>query len=150
MVQTPAGETTPRPRRTPVVTASPTATPLKVCAANPDPASPKLLQVLEPVPEQKVKIPIEVRGWGSNIGVKDVGVTLAVVDAKQNVLQALDLPPQPRTYRVAPPGLDITEFTRPFGADVVINGVKEPTPYCLWVYQETTETGSPRGVVQVP
>ena len=150
VVQTPTGVTTPRPRRTPVVTPSPTPTPLKVCGNNPDPASPKLLQVLEPVPEQSVKVPFEVRGWGSNIGFNDVGVALAVVDEKQNVLQVLDLPPQPRDYRVAPRGLDVTEYTRPFGADIVVPPVKEPTPFCLWAYQETSESGSPRGVVQVP
>ncbi|MDO8615060.1 MAG: hypothetical protein Q7T33_04925 [Dehalococcoidia bacterium] len=147
---TPTGQVTPRPRKTAAPSPTPTASPLKVCATNPDPASPKLLQVGQPLPEQQVKIPFYVSGWGSNIGFQDTGVALSVVDAKQTVLQSLDLPPQPREFRVAPPGLEITDFTRPFGADIVVNNVKEPTPYCLWVYQETTETGQPKGVVQVP
>lgn len=95
-------------------------------------------------------MPFYVRGWGSNIGFQGAGVALAVVDAKQAVTQVLNLPPQPRDFRVAPPGLEVTENTRPFGADIVINGLKEPTPYCLWVYQQTTENGQPKGVVQIP
>jgi len=123
---------------------------LAVCGANPDPASPKLLQVEEPKPEARVKLPIHVRGWGSTIGKDERGVALAVVDAKQTVLQVLDLPPQPRTYRVVPAGIEITEYTRPFAADVVIPDITEPTPICLWIYQETTAEGVPKGVLQVP
>lgn len=147
---TPSGPATPRPRKTATPTPAPSPTQLKVCAANPDPASPKLLQVVDPQPEQQVKMPFYVRGWGSNIGFQGAGVALAVVDAKQAVTQVLNLPPQPRDFRVAPPGLEVTENTRPFGADIVINGLKEPTPYCLWVYQQTTENGQPKGVVQIP
>jgi hypothetical protein len=97
-----------------------------------------------------VKVPFYVRGWGSNIGFENQGVAVAVVNAKQETVQVLDLPPQPRTFRIAPPGLDITEFTRPFGADVVISGLSEPTPFCLWIYQQTDEQGTPKGVVHVP
>lgn len=146
----PSGDVTPRPRRTPIPSESPTPTPLKVCAPNPDPAQANILQVLEPRPEQQVKIPFYVRGWGSNIGFQDQGVAVAVVNAKQETVQVLDLPPQPRTFRVAPAGMEITEFTRPFGADIVIQNIREPTPFCLWVYQQTDERGTPKGVVQVP
>jgi hypothetical protein len=150
VLTSPTGNATPRPRKTVSPTPTASATPLKVCTPNPDPASPQVLQVLEPAPDAQVKSPFHVRGWGSNIGFQDRGVALAVVDAKQNVLQVLDLPPQPRTYRLAPPGLQVTENTKPFAADVVIANVKEPTPYCLWAYQETNESGRPKGVVQVP
>ncbi len=150
VTRTPTGQVTTRPRSTAMPTATPTPSPLSVCSVNPDPASPQLLQVVQPRPDQQVKIPFYVSGWGSNIGFENLGVALAVLDAKETVLQVLDLPPQPREFRVAPPGIQITEYTRPFGADIVINGVEEPTPFCLWVYQETTETGAPKGVVQVP
>ncbi len=146
----PSGDVTPRPRKTPISTSSPTPTPLKVCAPNPDPAQASVLQALQPVPEQQVKVPFYVSGWGSNIGFEDRGVAVALVNAKQEVVQVLDVPPQPRTFRVAPAGLEITEFTRPFGADVVIANLKEPTPFCIWVYQETDEQGTPKGVVQIP
>jgi hypothetical protein len=121
-----------------------------VCAPNPDPAQSNILQVLEPKAEEQVKVPFHVSGWGSNIGFQEQGVAIGIVNAKQETVQVLDVPPQPRTFRVAPPGLEITEFTRPFGADIVLQNIKEPTPFCIWVYQETNEEGVPRGVVQVP
>lgn len=144
------GPATALPRRTATPSAAPTPTPLAVCAPNPDPAQPKVLQIQEPQPEQQVKIPFHVRGWGSNIGQDNRGVALGVVDSKQSVVQVLNLPPQPNTYRLPPPGLERTDNTRPFGADIVIQGITAPTPYCLWIYQETTADGRPRGVVQVP
>jgi hypothetical protein len=146
----PSGDVTPRPRRSPVTTPGPTPTPLKVCAPNPDPATPALLQVFSPGIEERVKIPFHVRGWGSNIGFQGRGVAVAVVNAKQEVTQVLRLPPQPREYRIAPAGMTVTEFTQPFAADVVINGLTEPTPYCLWVYLETDAGGRPKGVLQIP
>jgi len=146
----PTGDVTPRPRRSPVDTPVPTPTPLKVCAPNPDPASPAQLQVLSPGPEERLKVPFHIRGWGSNIGFENRGVALALVNGKQEVTQVLRLPPQPREYRIAPPGLTVTEFTQPFAADLVINGLKEPTAFCLWVYLETDAGGKPKGVIQIP
>jgi hypothetical protein len=149
-IPSPSGSSTPRPVRTAISSESPTVTPLKICASNPDPAAPAILQVLEPLPEARVKVPFHVRGWGSNIGFENRGVALGVVNGKQEVTQVLDLPPQPRDFRIAPNGLQITEFTQPFAADVVINGVTEPTPFCLWIYLEATAEGAPRGVIQIP
>jgi hypothetical protein len=144
------GAPTALPRKTPEPTPGPTPTPLQVCAPNPDPAPTKILQVQEPHPEQQVKIPFHLRGWGSNIGKDNRGVAVGIVDAKQTVVQVLNLPPQPNTYRLPPGDLERNENTRPFAADVVISGVTAPTPYCLWIYQETTPEGRPRGVVQIP
>ena len=62
----------------------------------------------------------------------------------------LDVPPQPRAYRVAPVGLRVSDDTRPFGADVVIANVQLPTRLCLWVYLETDAEGQPKQVVQIP
>jgi hypothetical protein len=147
---TPSGSATPRPRKTPTPSPVPTVTPLQVCAPNPDPAPANVLQVQEPQAGQQVTIPVFVRGWGSTIGQDDRGVVLSVVDARQNNVQTNNLPPQPRDYRVAPHGLDITDFTRPFAADVVLPDVNEPTPYCLWLYLSTDDTGHAKQVVQVP
>ncbi len=143
--------TTPLPRKTSAPTPTPSATPLRVCGPNPDPASPKLLMVEDPKPEARVKIPIEVRGWGSTIGRDDQGVALAMLNAKQELIQPpLEVPPQPRALRVVPAGLEIGEYTRPFAADIVLTDITEPTPICLWIYQETTADGTPKGALQVP
>lgn len=150
VLPSPTVQPTPLPRKTATPTPTPTPTPLAVCGPNPDPVSPKLLQVEEPKPEARVKLPVHVRGWGSTIGRDERGVALAVVDSKQTVLQVLDLPPQPRTYRVVPAGIEVTDFTRPFAADLVLSDITEPTPLCLWIYLETTSEGIPRGVLQVP
>ena len=150
VITTPTSQPTVITRRTPTPTPTPAPTPLKVCAPNPDPAPPSLLQFEDPKPEQQVKVPFYVRGWGSNIGFENRGVALAIVNRKQEVLQVLDLPPQPRTFRRAPDGLEISDYTRPFGADVVIQNITEPTPFCLWAYLEADADGKPKGVVQLP
>ncbi len=152
VITTPSVQSTRITRRTPTPTpsAAATKTPLTVCGSNPDPALPSLLQIQEPVPEQEVKVPFHVRGWGSTVGAQNAGVALAIVNAKQEIVQVLNLPPQPNVYRLPPPGLDVTPDTRPFAADIVIPNIRESTPYCIWVYQETTADGRPKGVVQVP
>jgi hypothetical protein len=147
---TSSGSVTPRAVKTPLPSPTARATPLQVCAPNPDPAPVNVLQIQGPLAGQQVTIPIFVRGWGSTIGLANKGVVLSVVDQKQSVVQTINLPPQPRDYRVPPPGLDITDNTRPFAADIVIADVTEPTPYCLWVYLNTDDQGHARQVVQVP
>ncbi len=130
---------------------SPTPTPEpSICSANPDPAPPSLLQVQNPLPNQRVKNPVEVRGWGSTIGRNDAGVAVAMLDANLQTLQLADVPPQPRAARVPPAGLEITPDTRPFGADLPFGGISVPARVCIWVYLDTAEDGTPRGVVQVP
>ena len=145
-------QSTPSPTRTatPTPSPTPTASPLQVCGPNPDPAPPSVLQVEEPRPQQKVGVPFHIRGWGSSEDFERAGVAIAVVDARQQVLQVLEVPPQPRAYRVAPLGLAITEFARPFAADVLLSDLREPTPICLWIYLETAPDGKPKGVLQVP
>ncbi|MEO8456310.1 MAG: hypothetical protein ABI559_00730 [Chloroflexota bacterium] len=147
---TQTGSTTPRNRRTLTPSPTPSATPLQVCAPNPDPADPKLLQTEEPLPNSQVGVPIFVRGWGSDIIRDNKGVVLAVVDQKQSVVQVNNLPAQPRDYRVPPPGLEVTDFTAPFAADIIINNVNEPTPYCLWIYLNTDDAGHAKQVLQIP
>jgi hypothetical protein len=144
------GSTTPRNRKTLTPSPTPSPTPLQVCGPNPDPAPANVLQIQEPLANAQVGLPIFVRGWGSNIGQDNRGVTLSVVDQKQNAVQSNNLPPQPRDFRVPPPGLDVTDFTRPFAEDVIVTNVNEPTPFCLWVYLSTDDTGHAKQVVQVP
>ena len=134
--------------RTPTPTPSPT--PLVICSPNPDPASPAALQVETPEAEEKTTIPVRVRGWSTNIGEEGKVVFVAIVAQNQMVLQMNEVPPQPREFRVPPPGLGITEFTRPFAIDILLDDVDQKTPYCIWVYQDVDGEGMARGVVQVP
>ncbi len=147
---TSSGSATPRAVKTALPSPTATATPLQVCAPNPDPAPANVLQVQQPLAGQQVTIPVFVRGWGSTIGLANKGVVLSVVDQRQSVVQTINLPPQPRDFRVPPAGLDITDNTRPFAADIVVPDVSEGTPYCLWVYLNTDDTGHAKQVVQVP
>ncbi|HEU4760383.1 MAG TPA: hypothetical protein VFT91_10445 [Dehalococcoidia bacterium] len=148
-ITTPTPQPSPQIIITPTPSPTPTPQPLQVCLPNPDPAPPGLLQVLEPKPEQKVAIPFHIRGWGSTIGFQNAGVAIAVVNDKQEVVQVLSVPPQPRDFRVLPPGMENTDYTRPFGADIVVTDIAGPTAFCIWVYLETAD-GTPKSVVQVP
>ena len=158
-VATPTVE--PEPTLAPVVTPQPTLTaspsptpspaPLQVCGPNPDAAPASLLQVEAPKPEEKVKTPIHVSGWGSTIGQDDKGVAIAILNASQQIIPpVLDVPPQPREFRAPPGGLEITDDTAPFAADVVVPQVTEDTPICIWVYLDTTGDGIAQDVVQIP
>ncbi len=95
-------------------------------------------------------IPVHVRGWSSNIGEEGRVVFVAVVDQEQKVLQMNEVPAQPRDFRLPPVGLGVSDFTRPFAIDILLDDVVEETPYCIWVYQEVDGAGRARGVVQIP
>ena len=150
VISSPDTTATPPPSRTASPTPTPSPTPLAICSPNPDPAAPAVLQVEAPQAEVKTTIPVRVRGWSSNIGEEDKVVFVAVVDQKQIVLQTNKVPPQPREFRVPPSGLEITEFTRPFAIDILLDDIVRETPYCIWVYQDVDEAGKARGVVQIP
>lgn len=150
IISTSEATNTPRPSPTKELSPTPSPTPLEICSPNPDPASPAVLQVEEPKPEDRSTIPIHVRGWSSNIGEEGKVVFVAIVDLEQNVLQMNQVPAQPRQFRLAPPGLTITDFTRPFAIDILLDDVEKDTPYCIWVYQDVDGAGKARGVVQIP
>jgi hypothetical protein len=156
------GVRTPTPTPTPTATPStPTPTPAPtfapaespepvVCTFNDFPAPPELLQVLEPQPEAEVGAPLLVRGWGSTIGFEDKGVAVGLVTADGELVDVLEVPPLEREELEPPEELDDTEFTRPFVAEVPVEGISEPTPFCLWVYLDTTEDGLPVDAIQMP
>lgn len=121
-----------------------------VCGVNPDTAPPSVLQVQEPQPGERVKNPFHVRGWGSEIGKDGGGVIVALVDATGEPLLDKDVSPESRAGRIAAPGLKVTDFTAPFATDILVNGLSTATPFCLWVFLETTSEGFPKQVVQVP
>src|SRR3989304_10275914 len=134
---------TPTPSPTPAPSPTPTVSP-QVCGVNPDPAPASVLQVQEPASGERVKNPVHVRGWGSDIGFANSGVAVALVQANGDPLPPLDVPPQPRAGRVAPSGLKGTDFTSPFGVDLLVSDLRSPTPLCLWVFLETTAEGIPK------
>lgn len=146
---TPTAVPTPTPSPTPSPVPSPTLS-AEVCGANPDPAPVNVLQVQDPQPGERVGNPFHVRGWGSEIGFEASGVAVALVDAKGDPFPPLEVPPQPRAGRVAPAGLNVTDFTSPFGVDMLVSDLRSPTPFCIWVFLETTPEGIPKQVVQVP
>ena len=150
-------EVTTTPTVAPSPTPTRTPTPSNVCGANPDAAPPSLLQVQEPAPEAKVANPFHVRGWGSEIAQDNRGVVVAVINAAGVPLPvggdkdtSKDVPPEPKAGRIAPPGLTTTGHPAPFATDVLLTGLSEQAPFCIWVFTETTEDGRPKSVVQVP
>lgn len=144
---TPVPET-PTPTPTPSPTATPTPSP-DVCGVNPDPAPATVLQVQEPEPGAQVEAPLHVRGWVSDVGGDNRAAIVSLVDAAGNPSPTVDVPPQPRTGRVAAPGLTVTDGTAPFGVDLLVSGISSPTPFCVWVFLEAPE-GNAKHVVQVP
>ncbi len=149
----PVATEAPSPTSTPSPAPSPTPTPTPiqdVCGVNPDPAPPSVLQVQEPQLGERVKDPFHVRGWGSEIGKEGGGVIVALVDATGEPLLDKDVSPESRAGRIAAPGLTVTDFKAPFATDILVNGLSTATPFCLWVFLETTAEGIPKQVVQVP
>lgn len=147
------------PLPTPSPTASPTPSPTPVsdvCGVNPDPAPTSLLQVQEPEPNERVDNPIHIRGWGSEIAKDNRGVVVALIDANGDPLPvegdstSKKVAPESRAGRIAAPGIAITDYTAPFATDILVQGLRAPTPFCVWVFLATTEEGVPTQVVQVP
>jgi len=152
VISSPGATATPPPSRTPPPTPTPSPTPLEICSPNPDPASPAVLQIEAPEAGAKSTLPVRVRGWSSNLGEEDKVVFVAVVDQKQDVLQIEQVPPQPKELRLIPAGLEITDFTRPFAIDILLDedDIVREIPLCIWVYQDVDAEGQARGVVQIP
>jgi hypothetical protein len=143
---TPTGVPSPQPSPSPTPTVTPTPQP--VCGVNPDPALATALQVQEPQANTRVSNPFHLRGWGSDIAGK--GVIVALIDISGEPLPEKDVPAQSRAGRIAPAGLKVTEGTAPFATDILLEGLRAETPYCIWVFLDVTAEGEPRGVLQIP
>ena len=142
---------TPEPTLPPVVvTATPAPTPVpNVCPENPSPAEPNVTVVEEPLPDARLKSPAHVRGWGLGIGFEAEGVHVAVFDAAGESLKEMKGPPLSKEGRTPPPGMEVTEFTAPFGVDIIFN-VNIEQPGCVRVYEISPKDGHVTNVVQVP
>jgi type IV secretory pathway VirB10-like protein len=147
---TPAPTFTPTPPPEPTVTATPAPTPVpNVCPQNPSPSEPNVMVVEEPQPDARLRSPAHVRGWGLGIGFENEGVHVAVFDATGESLKEMKGPPLPKEGRTPPPGMEVNEFTAPFGVDITFD-VDIEQPGCVRVYEISPQDGHLINVVQVP
>lgn len=145
---TPTPTDVPSPQPSPSPTPTVTPTPQPVCGVNPDPAPATALQVQEPQANAKVSNPFHLRGWGSDIAGK--GVIVALIDRNGDPLPEKDVPAASRSGRIAPSGLTVTAGTAPFATDILLEGLRAETAYCIWVFLDVNAEGEPKGVLQVP
>lgn len=130
-----AGAPTPSPSPVPTLSPSPTPVP-DVCLPNPDPATPEF-QVLEaPDPFAEVTSPVTVSG---QINAFESVYQVTIFDAEGN--------PIVETFGVAnQPDIGVIG---PFSSDLIFT-VTEPTPACIWVFEESARDGSDINIGQIP
>ena len=126
-----AGAPTPPPSPSP----SPTPFP-NVCLPNPDPATAEF-QILEaPDPLTAVTSPVTVSG---QVNAFEATYQITIFDAGGA--------PLVETFGTAQqPDIGIIG---PFSSDVTFS-VSEPTPACVWVFEESARDGSPINIGQIP
>ena len=147
---TPAPTPEPTLPPAPTVTATPVPTPVpNICPQNPSPAEPNVMVVEEPQPDARLRSPAHVRGWGLGIGFENEGVHVAVFDATGEPLKEMKGPPLPKEGRTPPSGMEVNEFTAPFGVDITFD-VDIEQPGCVRVYEISPQDGHVVNVVQVP
>ncbi len=128
----PDGET-PTPRETPADT--PTGEP-EVCQPNPDPATPEFQVIDQPSEGDTVTSPVTISGQ-----------VLAFEGTYQIGIFDADGDPIVETFGTAE-AVEIGELG-PFSIDVTFE-VDEPTPACIWVYEQSPRDGSLIHVGQIP
>jgi hypothetical protein len=96
--------------------------------------------VEEPLADARLKSPAHVRGWGLGIGFEAEGVHVAVFDAAGQSLKETKGPPLPKEGRTPPPGMEVNEFTAPFGVDITF-AVDVEQPGCIRVYEISPQDG---------
>ncbi len=127
--------TVPPRTASPTATAAPTPSPTpKVCAPNPDPAKPDIVDVVQPSPGDTVASPLKVAG---KIATFEATFRITIFDAAgTQIADQVAMSAQGQTLA-------------PFSATVPFT-VSTPTPACLWVYENSARDGLPIHVVQVP
>jgi hypothetical protein len=128
---TPPSAVTPSPTPQP----SPTSVP-NVCLTNPDPVTPDMQIVDQPLPFASATSPLTVSG---QIIAFEATYQVAIFDAAGNAIV--------QTFGMSE-AADIGVLS-PFSIDVEFD-VDEPTPACLWVYEASARDGSPINVGQIP
>ena len=132
----PDGET-PTPRETPVETPAdtPTGEP-EVCQPNPDPATPEFQVIDQPSEGDTVTSPVTISG---QVLAFEATYQIGIFDA--------DGDPIVETFGTAE-AVEIGELG-PFSINVAFD-VDEPTPACIWVYEQSARDGSSIHVGQIP
>ena len=119
----------------PPATPSPTLFP-NVCLPNPDPATAAFQVLDQPAPSAVVTSPVTVSG---QVNYFEATYQIAIYDASgAPLVETFGTAQQPDIGVIGPFSHDVT-FT-----------VTEPTPACLWVYEQSAMDGSPVRVGQVP
>ena len=132
-------EATLSPTPTPSLTQSPSPSPTpfpNVCLPNPDPATAEFQILDQPAPSSEVTSPVTVSG---QVNYFEATYQIAIYDEAGTALV--------ETFGTAP-GPDIGMLGS-FSDDVAF-AVSEPTPACLWVFEQSARDGSLINVGQVP
>jgi hypothetical protein len=137
--ETPTSRETPTPRDTPTPRETPAETPTgepEVCQPNPDPATPEFQVIDQPSAGDTVTSPVTISGQ-----------VLAFEGTYQIGIFDADGDPIVETFGTAE-AVEIGELGS-FSIDVAFD-VDEPTPACIWVYEQSARDGSPINVGQIP
>ncbi len=129
-----AATTTPAATTAAATSPAVSATPMDVCATNPNPATPDVNNVTAPSPFAEVTSPIQVTG---QITAFEATFKVTIYDAQQN--EIADQTAMSNEGQTLAPFSTSVSFT-----------VTEETPACLWVYEASAQDGSPIHVVQIP
>ncbi len=136
-------EAPPTPIATPSAPGSPTPSPspatatpslADVCAENPDPATPDLVQVDTPHAGDPVSNPVTVSG---RIAPFEATFRIRIFDATGTVVAG--------TTGMSAEGQVLSSFSEKIRVDNV-----EPLPACIWVFESSAQDGRPIHVVQIP
>ena len=127
------------PSTSPASSAAPSFSPTpfpNVCLPNPDPATADFQTLDEPAPSSEVTSPVSVSG---QVNYFEGTYQIAIYDASGTpLIETFGTAQQPDIGVIGP-----------FSHDVAF-AVSEPTPACLWVYEQSAQDGSPVHVGQVP
>jgi hypothetical protein len=121
------------PQLTETVTPEPTPPP-NVCAPNPNPASPDVVQVDAPAAFTRVTSPVTVSG---RIAAFEATFKIRVFDAQGGIAGGITA--------MSAEGQTLSAFS----ADVEY-GIIAEKPGCIWVYEDSPMDGNPINVVQIP
>ena len=137
---TPAVTVSPQPEGdTPTPRETSTATDVvveEVCQPNPDPATPEFQVIDRPSAGDTVTSPVTISG---QVAAFEATYQIGIFDADGN--------PIVETFGMAE-ATEIGELA-PFSIDVAFD-VDEPTPACIWVYEQSARDGSSINVGQIP